>query len=128
MFEEKDKNIKKEEKEKIPQKEIIKKIKKTRSMILKEKSKYIAPILLNFNISEDNKKLEEMLGDLEIFRKDYREKIKNNIIDSKEDSSTYSTKLLIYNALEKNLIEISYIANKEIRMNRINFFIRIISV
>jgi hypothetical protein len=120
MFEEQNKNTNKKEEEQKPQKETVKKIKKTRAMILKENSQYIAPILLNFNILEENKKLEEMLGDLEIFRKDYKEKIQNNIIDSKDDNSTNSTKLLIYNALEKNLIEISYIANKEIRTNRIN--------
>ena len=122
MFEEQNQNIQKETPKDVntPKKEVKKKIQKSKSELLKENSKYIAPILLNFNISENNKKLEEMLSDLEIFRDEYKEKIEKNIIDIKQDNSTNSTKLLIYNALEKNLIEISYIANKEIRKNRIN--------
>ena len=122
MFEEQNQNIQKETPKDVntPKKEVKKKIQKSKSELLKENSKYVAPILLNFNISENNKKLEEMLSDLEIFRDEYKEKIEKNIIDIKQDNSTNSTKLLIYNALEKNLIEISYLANKEIRKNRIN--------
>ena len=99
-----------------------KKLKKSRSLFLKEHSKYIAPILLNFNIEEKNKKLEEMLSDLEIFRCEYKENQEKNIINSEQENknTTTSTKLFIFNALEKNLIEISCINNKEIRSNRLN--------
>ncbi len=104
-----------------PPQQIAKKIHKSNSVLLKEKSKYIPQILLNFNISEENKKLEEMLSDLEVFRKHYKENMDKNIINSEEeDHSTNSTNLLIYNSLEKNLIEISCINNKDIRENRIN--------
>ena len=105
-----------------PPQQTRKKLKKSRSLFLKEHSKYIAPILLNFNIEEKNKKLEEMLSDLEIFRCEYKENQEKNIINSEQDNTntTTSTKLFIFNALEKNLIEISCINNKEIRSNRLN--------
>ena len=119
MFEEHNQDIHNETQENPPQ-QIKKKIKKTKSQILKERSKYIPMILLNYSISEGNKKLEEMLSDLELFRKEYKERQEKNLISSKEINSTNSTKVLIYNALEKNLIEISCIANKEIRIDRIN--------
>ena len=105
-----------------PPQQIKKKLKKSRSLLLKEHSKYIAPILLNFNIEEKDKKLEEMLSDLEIFRSEYKENQEKNIINSEQDNinTTTATKLFIFNALEKNLIEISCINNKEIRSNRLN--------
>ena len=98
----------------------LKKFHKSKSVLLKEKSKYIPQILLNFNISEKNKKLEEMLSDLEIFRKQYKEILKKNTTDTEKDNSTNSINLLIYNSLEKNLIEISCINNKDTRENRLN--------
>ena len=63
-----------------------------------------------------------MLSDLEIFRCEYKENQEKNIINSEQDNTntTTSTKLFIFNALEKNLIEISCINNKEIRSNRLN--------
>ena len=105
-----------------PPQQTKKKLKKSRSLLLREHSKYIAPILLNFNIEEKNKKLEEMLSDLELFRCEYKENQEKNIINSGQDNAntTTSTKLFIFNALEKNLIEISCINNKEIRSNRLN--------
>jgi len=104
-----------------PQKTNMEKEKKSKALLLKEKSKYIATILLNFNISEQNKKVEEMLSDLELFRSQYNENQEKNAMNiENEENSTNSTKLLINNALEKHLIEISYIKNKEIRTNRIN--------
>jgi hypothetical protein len=105
-----------------PPQQTKKKLKKSRSLLLREHSKYIAPILLNFNIEEKNKKLEEMLSDLELFRCEYKENQEKNIINSGQDNTntTTSTKLFIFNALEKNLIEISCINNKEIRSNRLN--------
>ena len=69
MFEENNQDIQNEaSQENPPPQQAKKKLKKSRSLLIKENSKYIAPILLNFNISEKNKKLEEMLSDLEIFR------------------------------------------------------------
>ena len=107
--------------EKSPPQKNIKVIKKSKSQLLKEESKYIAKILLNLNIYKKNKKLEEMLSDLELFRKEFKENQEKNPLNIETDiNSTNTTKALIYNALEKNLIEISYITNKEIRSNRIN--------
>ena len=120
MFEEHNQDIHNEAQENPPPQQNKKKIKKSKSQILKERSKYIPMILLNYSMAEGNKKLEEMLSDLEIFRKEYKERKEKNLISSKEINSTNSTKFLIYNALEKNLIEISYIGNKEIRSDRIN--------
>ena len=120
MFEEHNQDIHNEAQENPPPQQNKKKIKKSKSQILKERSKYIPMILLNYSMAEGNKKLEEMLSDLEIFRKEYKERKEKNLINSKEINSTNSTKFLIYNALEKNLIEISYIGNKEIRSDRIN--------
>lgn len=120
MFEENNQDIHNEAQENPPPQQNKKKIKKSKSLLLKERSKYIPLILLNYSLAEGNKKLEEMLSDLELFRKEYKEKQENNLINSKEINSTNSTKFLIYNALEKNLIEISYIANKETRTDRIN--------
>ena len=120
MFEEHNQDIHNEAQENPPPQQNKKKIKKSKSQILKERSKYIPMILLNYSMAEGNKKLEEMLSDLEIFRKEYKERKEKDLISSKEINSTNSTKFLIYNALEKNLIEISYIGNKEIRSDRIN--------
>ena len=120
MFEEHNQDIHNETSENPPPQPNKKKMKKSKSLILKERSKYLPLLLLNYSMSEGNQKLEEMLSDLELFRKEYKEKQEKNLINSKEINSTNSTRFLIYNALEKNLIEISYIANKEIRADRIN--------
>ena len=96
------------------------KIKKRKSLLTKESINYIPQILINFNMSEENNKLDEMLSDLEYFRKVYKEEQKKNLPKMKFDSSLNPTKLVIYNALEKNLIELSYMENKEIRNDRIN--------
>ena len=121
MFEENNQENQNDAQENPPPQQIPKKIKKSTFSLLKENSKYIAPILLNYNISEENKKLEEMLSDLEIFRSQYKENQENNInLDQDDSTSTIPTKLLIYNSLEKHLIEISCIDKKEIRENRLN--------
>ena len=120
MLEQQSQDIKIESQE-IPPPQLNKKnLKKEKSLLLKEQSKYLPLILLNFNISENNNKLEEMLSDLEIFREQYNENQEKNILNSDADNLGNSTQLLIYNALEKHLIEISYIDNKDIRSNRIN--------
>ena len=120
MFEEHNQENHNEAQENPPPQQNKKKIKKSKSIILKERSKYIPLILLNYSMSEGNKRLEEMLSDLELFRKECKERQEKNLISSKEMNSMNSTKFLIYNALEKNLIEISYIGNKDIRTDRIN--------
>ena len=52
------------------------KIKKRKSLLTKESINYIPQILINFNMSEENNKLDEMLSDLEYFRKVYKEEQK----------------------------------------------------
>ena len=83
--------------------------------------RYITKILINFKNTEGNKKLDELMTDLEIFKRHYNQNLEKIKIESKKNlSSLYTTKLLIYNALEKHLIEISSSSNKEIRTDRIN--------
>ena len=96
------------------------KIRRRQSLLTRESANYIPQILINFNMSEENNKLEEMLADLEYFRKQYKEEQKKKLPKMKFDSSLNPTKLLIYNSLEKNLLELSYMENKEIRTDRIN--------
>ena len=85
------------------------------------KHKYVAQLLLNFSSTEGNKRLDEMILDLEHFRRHYRQNLERIEIETKKNlASLYATKLMIFNALEKNMIEISCLTNKEIRTNRIN--------
>ena len=85
------------------------------------KHKYVAQLLLNFSSTEGNKRLDEMISDLEHFRRHYRQNLERIEIETKKNlASLYATKLMIFNALEKNMIEISCLTNKEIRTNRIN--------
>ena len=83
--------------------------------------KYVAQLLLNFSETEGNKQLNEMIFDLEHFRRHYRQNLEKIKFESQKNlASLYNTKSLIFNSLEKNLIEISYLTSKEIRTNRIN--------
>ena len=92
-----------------------------RKTLLETRPEYIAQLLLKFKATEGNKRLNEMISDLEYFRKNYRQNIEQIKLETKKNlASLYNTKLLIFNALEKNMIEISCISNKEIRTNRIN--------
>ena len=85
------------------------------------KHKYVAQLLLNFSSTEGNKRLDEMISDLEHFRRHYHQNLERIEIETKKNlASLYATKLMIFNALEKNMIEISCLMNKEIRTNRIN--------
>ena len=87
----------------------------------KSRQNYITKILLNFKKIERNKRLDELISDLEIFKKHYNQNLEEIQIESKKNlSSLYTTKLLIYNVLQKHLIEISTSSNKENRTNRIN--------
>ena len=93
---------------------------KTKSLS-QNKHKYVAQLLLNFSSTEGNKRLDEMISDLEHFRRHYRQNLERIEIETKKNlASLYATKLMIFNALEKNMIEISCLTNKEIRTNRIN--------
>ena len=56
MFEEQNQDVQNEVEENLS-KTNIKKEKKSKSLLFKENSKYIAKVLLNFNITEENKKL-----------------------------------------------------------------------
>ena len=87
----------------------------------KKSTNVIAELLLNFSKTERNKRLNELISDLEKFKKFYRQNLEKIQLESQTNlSSLYNTKIVIYNSLEKNMIEISCITNKEIRTNRIN--------
>ena len=80
-----------------------------------DKTEYIGKILIDFNEKEKNPKLDEMISDLINYRKECENfKEKNN----KQPPS--NTKSLLFQYLEKNLIELSCLKNKEILENRIN--------
>ena len=92
-----------------------------RKSLSQKTQKYVAQLLLNFKKAEGNKRLDELISDLEYFRRNYRQNLEQIQLEAKKNlASLYTTKLLIYNALEKNLIEISCLSNKEVRKNRIN--------
>ena len=92
-----------------------------RKSLSQKTQKYVAQLLLNFKKAEGNKRLDELISDLEYFRRNYRQNLEQIQLEAKKNlASLYTTKLLIYNTLEKNLIEISCLSNKEVRKNRIN--------
>ena len=92
-----------------------------RKSLSQKTQKYVAQLLLNFKKAEGNKRLDELISDLEYFRRNYRQNLEQIQLEAKKNlASLYTTKLLIYNALEKNLIEISCLSNKEVRSNRLN--------
>ena len=81
-----------------------------------DKSKYVGELLSSFNLSEQNANLDMMISELANFKKQVhmnREKNKRQSIN--EPSSLNS----LFHFLEKNLLEISYISNKEKREERI---------
>ena len=79
------------------------------------KSKYITQILYNFKNSEQNKRLDDLISALELFKKNYRQNLEQIKLETQESlTSLFQTQLLIYNALQKNLIEISCLSNQEI--------------
>ena len=83
--------------------------------------KFVSQMILNFSQKENNKRFDELISDLEIFKKFYNKNYEKIKFESRyNDSSLYNTKLLLYSILEKNMIEISCITNKEIRTEKIN--------
>ena len=80
-----------------------------------DKRKYISQILFSFNIIEQNKFLDIMITDLANYRK-HIQKIKQN--NETESNIPPSTKSLFY-YLEKMLLEISYISDKNKRIEKI---------
>lgn len=83
--------------------------------------RYVNQIVLNFSEKEKNKRFDELISDLEIFKQFYRQNLEKIKLESERNySSLYNTKLLIYNVLEKNMVEISCLSNKDVRINRIN--------
>ena len=80
-----------------------------------DNSKYISQILFSFNITEQNPDLDIMISELANFRRQsHQNKEKNK---GKQDAP--SSKNSLFHFLEKNLLEISYISNKEKRYERI---------
>ena len=87
----------------------------------RNRPRYVNQIVLNFSEKEKNKRFDELICDLEIFKQFYRQNLEKIKLESERNySSLYNTKLLIYNVLEKNMVEISSLSNKDVRINRIN--------
>ena len=87
----------------------------------RNRPRYVNQIILNFREKEKNKRFDELISDLEIFKQFYRQNLEKIKLESERNfSSLYNTKLLIYNVLEKNMVEISCLSNKDVRINRIN--------
>ena len=87
----------------------------------RKRPRYVNQIVLNFSEKEKNKRFDELISDLEIFKQFYRQNLEKIKLESERNySSLYNTKLLIYNVLEKNMVEISCLSNKDVRINRIN--------
>ena len=87
----------------------------------RNRPRYVNQIVLNFSKKEKNKRFDELISDLEIFKQFYRQNLEKIKLESERNySSLYNTKLLIYNVLEKNMVEISCLSNKDVRINRIN--------
>lgn len=80
-----------------------------------DNSKYISQLLFSFNITEQNPDLDIMISELANYRKQaHQNKEKNK---GKEEGP--SSKNSLFHFLEKNLLEISYISNREKRQERI---------
>ena len=80
-----------------------------------DNSKYISQLLFTFNISEQNVDLDIMISELANYRRlahQNKENNKGKIIESSSMSS-------LFHFLEKNLLEISYISDREKRHDRI---------
>ena len=80
-----------------------------------DNSKYISQILFSFNITEQNPDLDIMISELANFRRQSHENKEKN----KGRKEAPSSKNSLFHFLEKNLLEISYISNKEKRYERI---------
>ena len=80
-----------------------------------DNSKYISQILYSFNVNEQNPDLDIMISELANFR---RQSNKNKEQKAEKISGPSSKNSLFY-FLEKNLLEISYISDKEKRLERI---------
>ena len=71
------------------------------------KKNYISQYLLNFSKNEKNKQLDELLSDLVKFKLDRKDIELNNF------------KQTLYENLEKMIVEISYIRNKDAQFEKI---------
>ena len=80
-----------------------------------DKSKYISQILFTFNIKEQNPELDSMISELA----DYRKQVQLNKQSNIAKENAYSSLNSLFYFLEKNLLEISYITDKEKRNERI---------
>ena len=80
-----------------------------------DNSKYISQLLFTFNISEQNVDLDIMISELANYRRIAHQNKENNKGKIIESSSLNS----LFHFLEKNLLEISYISDREKRHDRI---------
>ena len=80
-----------------------------------DNSKYISQLLFSFNITEQNPDLDIMISELANYRKQAHQNKEKN----KGKAEGPSSKNSLFHFLEKNLLEISYISNREKRQERI---------
>ena len=80
-----------------------------------DNSKYISQLLFSFNITEQNPDLDIMISELA----NYRKQLHQNKEKNKGKAEGPSSKNSLFHFLEKNLLEISYISNREKRQERI---------
>ena len=80
-----------------------------------DNSKYISQLLFSFNITEQNPDLDIMISELA----NYRKQLHQNKEKNKGKAQGPSSKNSLFHFLEKNLLEISYISNREKRQERI---------
>ena len=81
-----------------------------------DKSKYVGELLFSFNLSEQNIDLDMMISELANFKKQAHINREKNKSQSNNEPSSLNS---LFHFLEKNLLEISYITNKEKRKERI---------
>ena len=88
---------------------------KQETFVSKYKDKYINESLLDFSKSEKNSLLEELVNNIIDFRKKcvHKKENDNKIMD------TIISNYLLFHTVEKNLIEISYLSQREHRDNKI---------
>ena len=88
---------------------------KEKTISIKYKYKYINEYLFNFSNKDKNAHLKELVNNIIDYRKKFLNREKNDDKIEKRLASNY----LLFHNLEKNLIEISYISNKEKRDEKI---------
>ena len=83
------------------------------------KQKFISPMLSKLNSEEKNSYLDIMLDELSLYKYKKSENISRNL----KNANFPLSKNLIYNYLEKYLLEVTYITDKEKRKEHIKYIL-----